>query len=417
MKAIVVFHDGYVKLEYQHNGTRTRKSTGVSIPNKTYLKSNRELKSTVENYNEKQKTVDAFLTKAKTILDDYIYEYKVYPTGEQFKRQWDEHDRRIKDSKLLMDFYNRFIESKETEFSRVGFNDNSIKDYRNIRFYLEDYVTETKKDIFLDDVNRDWLNRFVLFLETERKDYTKSRKVGGKYWSKGKLNPNTIKKRISLFIGFFTWLNNESYFPFPKSLHKYTKSLDDSDAIKDALTKEEVNRLYHFDFEDEKYNYIKDVFVLSCFTGMRWDDITTFNYKDVHKNGAFRIIEKKAHKTKDIFRVPINSIVEDIISKHKYNFYKYENANFNKYLKVLLEKTGWFNDETKFIEDGKYLKRWECISIHRGRDSFCTMLINDRVPLNEIMKYTGHKHLSSLNKYINLKSDISNFTNELVIHE
>jgi integrase len=150
---------------------------------------------------------------------------------------------------------------------------------------------------------------------------------------------------------------------------------------------------------------------------MRWDDITTFNPKDVHKKGAFRIIEKKAHKTKEIFRVPINPIVEDIINKHKYNFYKYENANFNKYLKVLLEKTGWFNDETKFIEDGKYLKRWECISIHRGRDSFCTMLINDRVPLNEIMKYTGHKHLSSLNKYINLKSDISNFTNELVIHE
>lgn len=415
MKAIVVFHDGYVKLEYQHNGTRTRKSTGVSIPNKSYLKSNNELKSTVENYREKQKTVDAFLTKAKTILDDYIYEYKAYPTGEQFKRQWDEYDKRIKDSKLLMDYFNRFIESKEMEFSRVGFNNKSIKDYRNIRFYLEDYITETKKDIFLDDVNRDWLNKFVLFLESERKDYTKSRKFGGKYWSKGVLNPNTIKKRISLFIGFFTWLNNESYFPFPKSLHKYTKSLDNSDAIKDALSKEEVNRLYHFNFGDDKLNYIKDVFVLSCFTGMRWDDITTFNSKDVHKNGAFRIIEKKAHKTKDIFRVPINSIVEEIISKHKYNFYKYENANFNKYLKVLLEKTGWFDDETKFIEDGKYLKRWECISIHRGRDSFCTMLINDRVPLNEIMKYTGHKHLSSLNKYINLKSDISNFTTELVL--
>mgnify|MGYP003350039013 CR=1 FL=1 len=107
--------------------------------------------------------------------------------------------------------------------------------------------------------------------------------------------------------------------------------------------------------------------------------------------------------------------MHEIILRHSYKLFEYENANFNKYLKVLLAETGWFDDETKFKRDGVYLKRWECISIHRGRDSFCTMLINDRVPVNEIMKYTGHSSVSSLNKYIDLKSQIKNFTNELVI--
>jgi len=417
MKAKVVYHDGYVKIEYQHGGTRTRKSTGVAIPNSSYLKANDELKSTVTDYKKKQKTINAYLSKAESILDEHLHTVKTYPTGEQFKRSWEEYDRRVKDSKRLLDYFDKFYQSKETEFSRKGFNKDSIKDYRNIRFYLEDFATETKREIYLDDVNRDWMNKFVLFLENERVDFDKPRKSGGKYWSKGKLNGKTVKKRIGLFIGFFNWMDGEKYFPFPKGLSNYFKTLDDSEAVKAILNREEVNRLYKHDFKDNRLNYIKDVFVLVCFTGMRWEDVRSFNAKDVHKQeGVGLMIEKIAKKTKNWYRVPLNAISQEIIKRHKFNFGVYDNVTFNKHLKLLLKQTGWFDDETKFKnEDGGYLKRWECVSVHRGRDSFCTMLVNNRVPLNEIMKYTGHKSVNSLNMYIDLKSEIKNFTNELVI--
>jgi hypothetical protein len=53
--------------------------------------------------------------------------------------------------------------------------------------------------------------------------------------------------------------------------------------------------------------------------------------------------------------------------------------------------------------------------VHRGRDTFITMLVNNRVPLNEIMKYTGHKSVTSLNMYIDKKAEINDYTSELVI--
>jgi integrase len=114
--------------------------------------------------------------------------------------------------------------------------------------------------------------------------------------------------------------------------------------------------------------------------------------------------------------VPVNKVVDEIIERYNYNFNREHNGVFNEQLKIILKLTDWFNDETKFKnDDGKYLERWQCVSIHRGRDTFITMLVNDRVPLNEIMKYTGHKSVNSLNMYIDKKADIKDYTSELVI--
>jgi integrase len=85
------------------------------------------------------------------------------------------------------------------------------------------------------------------------------------------------------------------------------------------------------------------------------------------------------------------------------------NPAFNRILKEFLKSTGLFNDETKFKEDKNRLQRWEIISIHRGRDTFITMLIEENVPLNVIMKYTGHKHLSTLERYIDRNKKVDNF--------
>ena len=417
MKANIVFHDGYVKIEYQHNGTRTRKSTGVPIPNKSYLKANNELKSTVNNHEKKQDIINTFYSKAEDIIEKHHSTYKAYPTGEQFKRAWENHDKQVKKSKFLLEYFNKFYTVKETEFKRVGFNPDSIKDYRNIRYYLEDYVTGTGKPIHLDEINRDWMNRFVRFLETKRDDYDTNRKKGVKYWTKGGLRPITIKRRIGLFIGFLKWMADEKLFELPKGLANYFGSIKDSEAIKATITKEEANRLYKYDFNDTKLNYIKDVFILSCFTGARWEDIRSLNRKDfVEISGLGLCIKKVAKKTKSEFCVPVNKVVLEIVTRYNYDFTRYNNANFNKYLKILLMLTGWFDDETKFDEDGVYLKRWECISIHRGRDSFCTMMLSAGVPVNEVMKCTGHKSIVNLNRYIDLNAKREkSFTAQLVL--
>jgi hypothetical protein len=212
------------------------------------------------------------------------------------------------------------------------------------------------------------------------------------------------------------WLDENKHSSFPSGLSNFSRDIKNAVVEKATLTKEEVNKLYRLKITDKKEKYIRDVFVLSCFTGLRWSDLTTLKKSNIKTIGDKQAIVKKAEKTKHQFTVFLNKISLEICENYNFDFTLLENSNFNKYLKLLLSKTGWFNDETDFTnEDGRLLKRYETISVHRGRDTFITLLIEERVPVNAIMKYTGHQSISNLNKYIDTKKNVQDFTNELII--
>mgnify|MGYP006197448287 CR=1 FL=1 len=74
----------------------------------------------------------------------------------------------------------------------------------------------------------------------------------------------------------------------------------------------------------------------------------------------------------------------------------------------LLKETNFFDELTRSADTdtGKLHKRYELLSMHRGRDTFITNLINI-VPLHELMSYTSHEKLSTLQKYIDDSRDIN----------
>ncbi len=60
MQPGIVYHDGYVKIEYQYKGSRFRKSTGVAIISKLMLSKSCKLKSRVPDYVNKQIVIDTY---------------------------------------------------------------------------------------------------------------------------------------------------------------------------------------------------------------------------------------------------------------------------------------------------------------------------------------------------------------------
>ena len=85
------------------------------------------------------------------------------------------------------------------------------------------------------------------------------------------------------------------------------------------------------------------------------------------------------------------------------------NQKFNEGLKEICEGSGLFNDLTRSEDDeGELVPRWKMISIHKGRHTFISNLVKLTVPINEIMKYTGHKKLETLMKYINTQTPMTN---------
>ena len=413
MKSKVVFHNGYVKIHYQHLESRVRYSTGVAIKDKNYLKKDGTLKSTVVDYKKKQGVINALKKKANHIIDEYLHQYKNYPKSSTFKTLWKNYNSNIENTTLLTTYYNEFLKTKVEYFKSL--NPISIKDYSSLGKNIQDYETYKGHEFQIQEITEDWLRSFFNFLMEDRKDYDVSRKKGGKYWSKYKIKKSTIDKRFRTLKEFFRWCDKNEYYAYPKFLADFKIGIRKvEEVVKAVLKTDEIKQLYNTQFNNDQLDFIKDVFVFSCYTGLRFGDLMSLTRKHIYElKGIGNCIEKKSQKTGVLFTVPLNNLAMEIVERYNCKFDRYSNANFNKHLHYLLSLTGLFDDEIEF--NGEIKKRWECISIHRGRDTFCTVLINNRVPINEIMKYTGHKSIANFNKYIDRKSTIEkNYTQELL---
>lgn len=405
MSLKVVFHDGYVKVHYQ-NVTRVRFPTGIPLSDKNQLNdSSGKLSRDVVDRVEKQKIIDNLKLKLTNIIQDYLIKNGVPPTGEELKQLFRSYKERLQSDNFLIPLYNQFYNLKETEFSDPDFSKNSIKDYRGLRMYLEDYETYLDRKITIKEISLDWVKLFKHFLITPRVDTNEK-----SYNTNGGIKKSTLKKKLGLFVYFLKWLNDRKIYSFPNNIGDYVRKLKNNPTVKTTLSKTEILKLYEFKFKELKFTYIRDVFVFSCYTGLRWSDLVNLKPSNVKEKNGHKYISMKSVKTKSIFSVFLNKISEEIGIRYKFTFKDLENSDFNKYLKILLKETNMFdevcNDETT--------PRYQKISIHRGRDTFITLLLEERVPINVIMKYTGHKSLSNFQKYIDKDKDLDNFTDTLI---
>jgi len=415
MKTQVVLHQNYIKVHYQQHCERIRISTGIGVNDKKHF-GNGKLRSIVDDYVNKQLIINKKQQDIETIITDFLFEQKHYPSISELKPLLikqpvlildHEIDNPVQSSHILTHFQ-AFLKAKESDFSIRNRRPESIKDYRNVFFYIQDYEKYLKRLIKLEDVNKIWLNGFVKFLETPRE--------GRRYFSKGNLVGKTIKKRIVMLISFFRWLDQEEIFPFPRNIRGYSKNIEDSPTVKTTFNKEEVKKIYAFQTPIKQHEFVRDVFIFSCMTGLRWSDLISLNKTHLKQiDGIGYVVEKETIKTSERVIVPLNSIALEIFNKWCFNFNYYSNATFNKALKTFLHRTGYFEAETEFLNpNGGFKKVYEIISIHRGRDIFITSLLNSRVPIPEVMKYTGHKSMTTLMGYVDLKTQVKNYTNELL---
>jgi integrase len=401
----IVLQDGYVKISYTHGNSRKRFPTGVKLDSINQLSPDGKLKGNIPNKDEKQSVINSLKFHIDSIIRNYNVKYGMNPTIIELEKMMKNQENLVHQTERVLDAYYQFFEAKVKEFNidkdRAG---ESIKEYRGLKYYLEDYEIFLNRQIRFFEINKEWMLDFKVFNETPRINAD-----GKKYKTYGGLRGNTIKKKINIFITFMRWASTKSFVVFPAEIEKFSKQIKSPEVIKSSLTKSEVLEIYQIQPKSDSHEIVRDIFVFSCLTGIRWSDLITLNKQDVKEQSQGLIIVKKAEKTDSEFSVFLNEISKKILEKYDYNLNRMSNPAFNRILKEFLKSTELFNDETKFKEGKRRLQRWEIISIHRGRDTFITMLIEENVPLNIIMKYTGHKKLSTLEKYIDKNKKIDNF--------
>ena len=167
--------------------------------------------------------------------------------------------------------------------------------------------------------------------------------------------------------------------------------------VKTFLTMRELERLEGIEPKNQKEQYVLDEFLIGAYTGMRISDareISEENIQDGYisytsiKTGIHAVVPMKAGIGERIERVQTNECSVNLMT-------------YNRVLRNLCKRAG-ITERVKVFKAGEHKKgeKWEYVSSHSARVSFCTNLANLGVPLLQIAKMAGHSSQSMTERYI-----------------
>ena len=156
------------------------------------------------------------------------------------------------------------------------------------------------------------------------------------------------------------------------------------------------------------------MFVFCCFTGLRYSDVYNLRRSDVKGDH----IEVTTVKTADTLSIDLNDVARGILDKYKEEPFPGDkvlpvisNQKMNDYLKELCELAG-FNEPIRVTTyrgaeriDTVYPK-YALIGTHQGRKSFICNALAAGIPVNVVMKWTGHSDYKAMKPYIDVADTI-----------
>ena len=128
------------------------------------------------------------------------------------------------------------------------------------------------------------------------------------------------------------------------------------------------------------------------------------------------IIPKKTKKAgvKKII-IPLSERFRKIVDSYNGRFPQYDQNLLTKFNKTIREicKNAGLNDEIKFYREvaGKSIlvikKKFDEVSSHTCRRTFCTLKFLKGMPAQAIMKFSGHKTERNFLKYLKLDAELT----------
>lgn len=255
--------------------------------------------------------------------------------------------------------------------------------------YLKDYAADKKKDIDFKDIDLAFYNDYTQFLQ------------------KKNLAVNTIGKKIQTLKIFLNAAKEENKNPFDGyRSKKFIAMTEEADTI--YLNEGELQKIYDLDLsKDEAQERIRDLFLVGCWTGCRFSDISQITPESI----TGTMIHMKQHKTGKKVIIPLHPVVTAILNKYNGQLPKpVSNQEFNREVKKIAEAAGITEQTHKAITKGGVRTsvakpKYKLVSTHCARRSFATNLYKSGFPTISIMAITGHTTEKSFLKYIKVTPD------------
>lgn len=258
----------------------------------------------------------------------------------------------------------------------------TLKNYFTTQKYIELFLKEKYKtsDIYLTSLNYKLIIDFEYFLRKySPDDYHTS------------MGNNTVIKHIERLRQMikmairYEWLEKDPFISFQQKFQRVERGF---------LSEDELRRIEEKDFSIPRLQYIKDLFVFGCYTGLAFIDVMQLSPANIQIgiDKQYWLFTKR-EKTDNPVRIPILPVAMDIIDKYRNDlkaivqnrlFQNISNQKLNSYLKEVAD----------LCQISKNL------TFHLPRHTFATTVtLTNGVPIESVSKMLGHSKISTTQIY------------------
>lgn len=379
-------------LRYTHKGITAYFTTGKGIPILYWEANAQRVKRSYKGHSILNIYLSKFKQKIEDIVNKASYD-EIEPTTEFVRLQYDLSKKALglKQGKQLRKLnFEQFTIQFIDESERIK-KTSTIRSYNDFLNVLNLYKRNRLiRKLDWKDFDMNWYYDFMDFYIEER----------------GASN-NTFGKIIKTLKTFLNAGFEQGHNTIISYKGKRFKVLQE-EVTHIYLNEDEINTILNVDLSINKLRQIiRDLFVIGCYTGLRFGDFKQINEKNI-TNNRLRI---KTQKTGQFVVIPLHPIVIKIIERYNGKIPKsFCNAIINRELKHIgklakLDQTIIQVRNHGIHRKESIYKKWQLISTHCARRSFATNLFKQGFPAISIMKITGHKSEKTFLRYIKVTED------------
>lgn len=183
------------------------------------------------------------------------------------------------------------------------------------------------------------------------------------------------------------------------------------------LTKDELFHFYNYKFESKKLAKVRDIYCFSCFTGLRYSDLSNLKPSHIYED----IIKLNVEKTRDKDQIiPLSKYAKSILTTYKdtqfYPLPMISSQKLNQYIKEACKVAEINSQVTISRYSGKSkiektVPKHELLTLHTARKTFVTNSLVLGMNQMIVRSITGHKSDSAFRKYVKVADEVK--SNEL----
>ncbi|HEY6082789.1 MAG TPA: site-specific integrase, partial [Chitinophagaceae bacterium] len=300
------------------------------------------------------------------------------------------------DKKMILEIFGYHNEQMKELVGRE-FAPGTLQRYKTSLDHTRSFIKWKygKEDMDIRQLNYEFISEYAFWLKSVRH-----------------CGHNTTVKYLSNFKKIVLRCVRNGWLPGdPFTGFKLTKK----EVVRTALTEQELQTIAGKSFAMERMNYVKDIFLFSCYTGLAYIDVKQLRRDEIATGiDGEKWIFTKRQKTETPSRIPLLPMALEIISRYKdhpqccnkgYVLPVLSNQKMNSYLKEIADACG-INKNLTF---------------HIARHTFATTVtLSNGVPIETVSKMLGHKSLKQTQHYakildIKISEDMKALRNRLEI--